>query len=53
MLIILNEMIMIPLRLAFEDVDNYEPFQTSDNVITYIFIADLLLNFNTAYYEKG
>jgi len=26
MLIIFNEMIMIPLRLAFEDVDNYEPF---------------------------
>jgi hypothetical protein len=38
-----------PMRVGF----NITPHEDSENVLTFIFAADIVLNFFTGYYDKG
>ena len=49
MLLIFYEIIMIPFELSFSVTVS----DIWDAVINYMFITDILITFNTGYYEKG
>jgi hyperpolarization activated cyclic nucleotide-gated potassium channel 2 len=52
MFIIMYEMIMIPFRISFVEID--EPiFYKVDLIFDCIFMTDIVLNFNTAIFRKG
>lgn len=54
MLLILHAMLTIPFRISFEDVNNnWDYFDTFDTIADFVFLFDILVNFNTAFYEKG
>jgi hypothetical protein len=53
-------MLTIPLFLSFDDFNSsefdvifFKSFQTIDTVFDFVFLLDILLNFNTAIYVKG
>lgn len=52
LLMIFHELLLVPLRLAFE-IDDNVVFDTLDYIINICFMADIILNFNTGYYYKG
>ena len=53
MILIVWELIQIPILLSFQDIDPAPAFDAFSNFITSFFLTDLLLNFNTAFYERG
>ena len=54
MLLIIYEMIMIPFRMSFESDDfSFEILATIDPFVNFMFLTDILLNFNTGIYYKG
>ena len=50
--LILEELIMIPLLLSFE-FDSPPELELANLLITVFFIMDMVLNLNTGYYSKG
>jgi hypothetical protein len=54
MFIILYEMIMIPFRISFADEsDEFNFLEQIDPIFDFIFLFDIVLNFNTGVYVKG
>ena len=55
MFIILYEMVMIPFRLSFEEDNNtfFDGLSSIDIYFDAIFLTDIVINFNTAVYNKG
>lgn len=54
MIFIVWELMQIPLLLSFQDIDlESSGFDTFSTFITTFFLTDVLLNFNTAFYERG
>jgi hypothetical protein len=54
MILIIYEMIMIPFRLSFENEDHsFEILKSIDPVVDFMFMTDILLNFNTGIFYKG
>lgn len=52
MILIFYAMMIIPLRLSFDDgtIHQFQIFDTCDTVSDFIFLTDILLNLNTAIY---
>ncbi len=48
-------MIMIPFRLSFEEENNsfFDSLNSIDIYFDVIFLTDIVINFNTAIYNKG
>ncbi|KAL4479754.1 hypothetical protein ABPG73_017975 [Tetrahymena malaccensis] len=53
MLLIIYAIILIPFRVAFDPNDQFSILVELDNIFDFIFLTDILLNFNTAIYRKG
>lgn len=51
MSLIFYELVMIPMRIAFEIEDPV--ISVIDTIVDIIFILDIALNFNTGFYSKG
>jgi len=49
MLLIFYEIITIPFKISF-DLDIYDVW---DHIVDSIFLFDIIISFNTAYYHKG
>lgn len=44
---------MVPFRMSFDPDDKFTTLEDIDNMFDYIFMVDIVLNFNTAVYSKG
>jgi hypothetical protein len=49
---IVYEILEIPLLLSFPEIDNNN-LDFMSNFITFYFIGDLIMSFNTAFYKRG
>ena len=53
MFLIVWELIQIPILLSFQDINPDPILDSFSTFITSFFLTDLILNFNTAFYERG
>jgi uncharacterized membrane protein len=53
MTFIVFELLEIPVILSFQDINVDPSMDIFSDLITGFFLTDLLLNFNTAFYERG
>lgn len=52
LLFILYDLLVLPYLIAFE-IESNAGINTFENIEDSFFIADILLNFHTAFYEEG
>ncbi len=52
MIFILYEMLLIPFRLSFDVIFPIE-LEIFSYIVDFYFLIDIILMFNTAYYDKG
>ncbi|EAR85630.2 cation channel family protein (macronuclear) [Tetrahymena thermophila SB210] len=53
MMLIIYAIILIPFRVSFDPNDQFSMLVQLDNIFDFVFLGDILLNFNTAIYRKG
>ena len=53
MILIGVELIQIPIFLSFQDIDVDSNVDNFSTFITSFFLTDIIINFNTAFYERG
>lgn len=44
---------MIPLFISFPDLNGVESLQFFESIITIFFLIDIVLNFQTGFYQRG